>query len=204
MFNKDYKIYKIFGIVVSLVLVLFISLNVASYLKIQGFAKAHQVDEIKYGRFANDEYETNYISHTMAGNPQYSQSIVKFYRNGEDVVITDQAYVSFNDMNDDIISWYLSYAVSTTIVLVFSLLGLLSNLRLQHFSHGHLFGLIAAILSIFLEISVFMNPIVTTLIIISLVSSVYFYSKSRFYDFNENKWLGIFKYKAKMTDGVFQ
>jgi len=192
MINKDLVIYKILGVLGICLVVGFILLNVASYQSIYSFKKTHNVDEVVYGRFQNEEYSTSYISGVRSGTPEYYESIVKFYRDGKDVVIDESLYVEYNEMSYNIKNWLYSFTIFATLTLFTSGVGVLVTFRIRHFKHGHYIGALLSIIIIFKDLMIILNPAVTTVVLVMSVAYVYFMARTRFYDYDESGLTGIF------------
>jgi len=200
MLNKNYTFYKVLGIISIIVLVLFIGLNVMTYSTFKQFGDENGAERIEFGYFDNKELSKKYLNGEFSTtNFEYKESIAKFYVGDEDIVVTKNLHVAYNDMNNRIATWIQSFTMIGMILFISSVVSLFTSFGRRHFPHGNYATLIAGFVFVFADMKYVLNPFLTTLVMVCLIASVYFYANTRFYDFNENRYLSIFDKKKEDT-----
>jgi hypothetical protein len=194
--NKDNKIYAALGWYGVVLAVAFVLINVGTLLEINHFAEKYDVDEIKYGYFLNTEYDNYPNADPLGGSGEridYDPSIVKFYRDGEDVVITEELYYEFSDMSTQLISYQQSYLLLCTLLLVGSTLSLMGALQTRQFAHAHILGAMIFFIVILLDVRFVLNWVYSPVVLILIMTYIYLIARTRFCDYDESLLTGIFK-----------
>jgi hypothetical protein len=192
--NKDSKIYNAMGWFGIVIAAAFILINLGVYIQIQNFAKEYNADEIQYGLFENNEYPATPNADQFGAGERidYVASIVKFYRDGEDIVLSDQLFYEFNDLNVRVESYVWSYSLLITLILVFSFFGFMAAVQSHQFAHAHILGAIMFIVNMGLEIKIVLHWFYTPFAFILLMTYIYLIARTRFCDYDENLFTGIF------------
>ncbi len=194
--NRDNKIYAVFGWFGVVLAVAFILMNAGMLLEINHFADKYDVDEVKYGYFLNTEYENFPNADPLGGAGEridYDPSIVKFYRDGEDVVIADELYYEFSDMGTQLVSYQQSFLLLCTILLVGSVLSLVGALQSRQFAHAHILGAMIFFIVIVFDLRIVLNWVYSPVVLILIMTYIYLIARTRFCDYDESLLTGIFK-----------
>lgn len=174
---------KVFGIIFIVFGVFFTSINIYIYQSGKNFAEEHNASryEIEFTPIASS-------SSDMIAAPGASRvtwpSRFKFYdENDRNLIFVDRLYEEYNDMNRKIHNAVETYQFISTILIIFSLIGLLNSISKRYNWGGY------AILTIIFGLGSFQVGILTILsyiIPIIVFSASILILKADFIDWNSN------------------
>lgn len=194
--NKDNKIYAAFGWFAIVLAVTFVLINVGTLIEINKFADKYDVDEIEYGFFQNKEYDNYPNADALGGLGEridYYPSVVKFYKNGEDVVSSEELYFEFNAMSTQVVTYYQGFVLLCTILMVASTLSLMGSMQNRHFVHAHILGAALFFAVMVPDLRIVLNGVLSPVVIILILTYIYLIARTRFCDYDESLLTGIFK-----------
>lgn len=191
------KMYRSLAYYIVVVAVVFLGFNFWINKDVQSFARKHHVDHIEYGVFTQLDYptksRTNEFGFTQSY--EYGVSIAKFYRDGQDVVLTDELYEEFSDFTRSTANIVETFYLLLAIMFVFCALSLLRALFSRHTSHGFVLGIAVYLLFIIFDLRFFINPVNTPLFLMLLMAIVILIYRTRFIDYSENLFTAVLSRK---------
>jgi|GEM_PF-3355926 len=191
------KMYRSLAYYVIVVAFVFLGFNFWINKDVQDFARKHHVDHIEYGVFNQHDYPTKARTNEFGFTQSYTYgvSIAKFYRDGQDVVLTDELYEEFSDFTSSTANIVETFYLMLALMFVFCTFNLIRALLNRHTSHGFVLGIAVYLLFIVFDLRFFINPVNTPIFILLLTAIVVLVYRTRFIDYSENLFSAVLRRK---------